>query len=488
MAKRETLESRLAAIAEEAEELIEQQRNEVDLPVEDQDEEAFEAREAQLEEFNTERLEIEGELKRLDRLDKLAKTKRSLVDGVDVRVNKNRDPFDLNEIRYNTPVSELRARAETGVEQIESYLPDANREELVRKLHKADDPRGVLSNLILRTGAEPYRSAFHKAMSGRQDLWTHDEREAVTSVEEFRTAMSLTDGEGGFAVPFTLDPTLILTNDGTVNPVRQLARVEPITTDSWNGLSSAGVTAEWLGENAEAADASPAFAQPSIDAEKAAAFIQGSIEISQDYRNIEADIAEMVADAKDRLEGTAFISGAGSGSDEPNGLITALAAGGAPSEVDPATAETFAVADVYATQQALPPRHRRNPAWIAELSTINAIRQFGEADTQHAFLTDLAGGQPPLMLGYPLFESSDMDAHADIDTGATADNHILAVGDFKKYLIADRVGLALEFIPHLFATANNFPSGTRGWFAYWRVGGGVLDVNAFRVLNVATTL
>lgn len=81
-----------------------------------------------------------------------------------------------------------------------------------------------------------------------------------------------------------------------------------------------------------------------------------------------------------------------------------------------------------------------------------------------------------------------MDAHSDIDVGATADNHILLFGDFQQYVIAERVGLALEFIPHLFATANNLPSGTRGWFAHWRVGGGVTHIDAFRVLNVATTL
>jgi HK97 family phage major capsid protein len=484
---RQKLEARLVAIAEEAEQLIEEQRTEADLDVSEQDEDVFAEREGVLAELAEERVKIDGQLQRLDRLDKLAADKKHLVDGVDLRVNQHtkKDPFDLNDLRWNTPVSEMRARAKTAVEQVESYLPDENREEVVRKLGVVNDPRGIIPNLIIRTGSDAYRRAFHKAMAGRQDLWSHDEREAVASLEEFRAAMSLTDSAGGFAVPFTLDPTLILTNAGTSNPVRQLARLEPVTTDSWNGLSSAGVTAEWLAENTEAADASPTFAQPTVPVHKAAAFVQGSIEISQDYQAIESDIAMAIADAKDRLEGTAFINGTGSG--QPTGIITALDGGA--SEVTPATTEVFAVADVYATQQALPPRFRgQNPSWLAELSTINEIRQFATANNYHGFLTDLSGDSPAVMLGKSLFESSDMDAFADIVVSETdGNNHILLFGAFRNYLIADRIGLSLEFIPHVFATGANRPSGTRGWFAYWRVGADSLVDDAFRVLHIPTT-
>jgi HK97 family phage major capsid protein len=125
--------------------------------------------------------------------------------------------------------------------------------------------------------------------------------------------------------------------------------------------------------------------------------------------------------------------------------------------------------------------------WLAELSTINTIRQFATANNYHGFLTDLAGDTPPVMLGRRLYESSDMDAFADIDTGATEDNHVLLYGNFDNYVIVDRIGLSLEFIPHLFATGSNRPSGTRGWFAHWRVGADSLVDDAFRVLHIPTT-
>jgi predicted phage gp36 major capsid-like protein len=43
--------------------------------------------------------------------------------------------------------------------------------------------------------------------------------------------------------------------------------------------------------------------------------------------------------------------------------------------------------------------------------------------------------------------------------------------------------MTVQFEP-LVKGANQRPTGEVGWFAHWRVGGGVLDANAFRLLRV----
>jgi HK97 family phage major capsid protein len=481
---RKALEERLSAFAVEADELIEEQRTIADLDPAEQDEEKFAENEGRLTAIAEEKAEVVEKLKRLDRIEKLAEQKKNLVDGVNLHVNVKKDPFDLNDLRWNTPTSELRGRAKTAVEQVESHISDDQREAVVAKMATVDDPRGIIPNLVIRTGNSDYRKAFQKAMAGRQDLWTHDERTAVASLEEYRTAMGLTGSQGGFAVPFTLDPTLILTSGGTNNPIRQVARQVSITTDAWNGLSTAGAASAWLGESTEVSESTLTFAQPNIPVYKGAAFVRGSIEISQDYQAIESDIGMVLADEKDQLEGTAFTRGAGG--TEPTGILTAL--DGTASEVaDSGSEGTMQVSDVYRVMQALPPRFRQNAVWMAELSTINTIRQFATANNYHGFLTDLAGDTPPVLLGKRLFESSDMDAFADIDTDAAEDNHVLLYGDFSKYVIVDRVGVTLEYIPNLVGGSNNFPTGERGWFAHWRVGADSIVDNAFRVLNIITT-
>jgi predicted phage gp36 major capsid-like protein len=45
----------------------------------------------------------------------------------------------------------------------------------------------------------------------------------------------------------------------------------------------------------------------------------------------------------------------------------------------------------------------------------------------------------------------------------------------------------VELVPHLFATANNRPSGQRGFYAWWRVGADSVNDAAFRLMNVNTT-
>jgi HK97 family phage major capsid protein len=71
-----------------------------------------------------------------------------------------------------------------------------------------------------------------------------------------------------------------------------------------------------------------------------------------------------------------------------------------------------------------------------------------------------------------------------INTSGAVSNFVAVYGDFQNYVITDRVGMAVEFIPHLFHTSNNRPSGQRGWFAYYRTGADSVNDNAFRMLDV----
>ena len=401
-----------------------------------------------------------------------------------VNVNVKKDPFDGDSFRLGTPVAEQRGAAKRIVESID-YLADEHKQEAFRKLEKVSDPIGIIPNLIYRTGKQDYITGFGRLINNQGPLMTPAESAALREAQDYRAAMSLTDANGGYGVPFMLDPTIIWTNDGAINPVRRYARQVSITTDSWNGISSAGVTASFDAELAEVSDDSPTFAQPTVTVRKAQALVQASIEITQDFPNLQGEIVAAFADAKDRLEATVFWSGA-SGSNQPIGIETALAGG--TSIVAQAAGEAMTVADIYAVHQALAPRYRmgNRVAWTAEASTINAMRQFATANNYHAFLTDLGGGQPAQLLGYPLAEWSAMDANSAVNAAATATNHLLLLGDWSNYLIADRIGATVEYIPHLLNTSNNLPSGKRGWYFTWRVGADSINDDAFSLLAVTT--
>jgi HK97 family phage major capsid protein len=66
-------------------------------------------------------------------------------------------------------------------------------------------------------------------------------------------------------------------------------------------------------------------------------------------------------------------------------------------------------------------------------------------------------------------------------TALTTGTAILVLGDFRQFLIVDRVGMDVELVPHLFGT-NRRPTGQRGIFAMWRNNSTVLVPGAFRKL------
>lgn len=328
---------------------------------------------------------------------------------------------------------------------------------------------------MVATMRPEYRSAFAKYLAGREHTITADEQRAVDEVR----ALSTTDANGGYAIPELLDPAVILVNDGVVNPIRAISRIETGMSDKWEGISSTGVTASWDAEGAEVSDDSPTLARPTVTAYKGQAFIPFSVEIGGDWEALAAEAVRMFADAKDRLEGAAFATG--NGTTQPKGILTALDAT-TYAEVTPTTDGSFGAVDLFKVFNALPPRFRPNASWMMNLDVMNEIRTFSSSSNGTYYTVDLTQGYGFRVLGRPAYENSNFAEF----TGTTGASNILVVGDFSQYLVYDRVGSTVEYIPHLFSTGNGRPTGQRGWVMWFRTGADMLTPAAnpgFRVLQ-----
>jgi HK97 family phage major capsid protein len=368
--------------------------------------------------------------------------------------NRARSLDDLNDL-----YREGARRAVEGMVFPHERADTAATQEHIGKLLDKDTD-GSLAQRILHTSSPTYKRAFAKQVAG-VGLTPDEER-----------ALSLTTTAGGFAVPITLDPTVIPTSNGVVNPIRRVARTETVTGNTWKGVSSAGVTAAYSGEVTEVTDGAPTLAQPTLNVEKAQAFIPFDIEIGQDWGSLQSEMARLLQDAKDQLEATKFVSGLGHGSFEPQGLLV-----GATAVVSTSVATTLAVGDLYGLEEALPPRFRPGASILANKKQFNRVRAFDTSGGSSLWV-QLGQGMPGALLGYPNYEYSEMTSA--LTSGAS----IITIGDFSYYLIADRVGLDIELIPHLFGTANNLPTGQRGLYCYWRNSAVVLAWQAFRTLKV----
>lgn len=395
--------------------------------------------------------------------------------GPSFSINRKGDPYDTATIALDADLPSLRGRVATGLDR-DDVTPDAVKEQAMRTLSKVSGDKMAVAKRYLATGSTTYRNAFAKVMQGAANQWTDNERMMVAR------AQSLTDAAGGFAVPFTLDPTIIGIDGLSFNPIRNIARVVQTTTDSWNGVTGTAVSFSWDAEGAEVSDDAITLAQPSIPTYKLAGFVPFSIEVGADWADIDSDLRMAMMEGRDNAEALAHAKGTGSA--QPTGIEVEL--DGTASEIAPATAETFAAADVYNLMRVLPPRHRQaGPTWAMNIGTANAIRQFDTGGGGN-FWTSLAPGAPETLLGYPWVEVSNFDDSPDIDAAASEDNFILFIGNWSRYVIVDRVGMNVELVPHLFG-ANNRPTGQRGLYAYMRSGAESVDDNAFRVLSIPTT-
>ena len=376
--------------------------------------------------------------------------------------------------RIDSPAG-LRQRA-LDAAQFGSGLNDRARETLTGVIEHDDNP--LASSFVLALSSPAYRSAFDKVLPDPQRghlLWTEPEREAYARVEAARAAMSLTSANGGYLVPTALDPSVILTNAGVASPFREFARQVTTTGPTWHGVTSAGITAEWKVEGAAASDASPTFGPLAVDVHTLSAYVSASYELFQDS-NIAEQLPRLLADSFATAENVAFSTGSGSGA--PKGIVTAVAAVTG-SRIETTTASSFGLLDLYAAFEGLPPRARQGvkPAIFANITILDKVRQF-DTSGGASLWTNLGDGSPERLLGLPLREASGMAA--TVTTGS----YIAVLGDWDKYLIADRLGTTVVPIPAVIDQATGRPSGQYGWHAYKRVGADCTDPGAFRVIKV----
>jgi HK97 family phage major capsid protein len=388
----------------------------------------------------------------------------------DLIVKNHTDPYsDLESIRNGlTLPNEVRSRALFAVEQYTQrkdkwQLSQDGAENVSTLIEKGGETFGTaVSRQILSTGSPEYLASFNAYLNDPAGY-----RE--------RAAMSLTSANGGYLVPFTLDPTIVLTNAGSANPYRQVASVKTTTTNNWNGVTSAGVSAEWTAEGTEAADASPTVGTLQITPVKADAYLFGSFEVLSDS-DFAAQLPELLADAKDRIEETGFAIG--TGATQPNGIIPR-----GTSQNRAGTAATGPQAtDVYSLMAALPARFRgprANNVWVANLTTINTLRNVAAFSGAFSSIVNDNGAGGPTMLGKPFLESTSV-----LGTFTTG-NKVLAFLDAKQFYIVDRIGMSIVYDPIVLG-ANRRATGQGAWYAFWRVGSDVSTTTAVRVFATLT--
>lgn len=389
--------------------------------------------------------------------------------------------FALEEYRNRASSREelsdlYRDGARRAVEGAHFGHPRANQEDAkghVEGLLASHREEGHVARRVLATGSPVYERAFGKLIAGRP--LNNQEQHALATYGLDIT----TPADGGYAIPFTLDPTVVPTSNGAVNPWRQIANVKQIPGNTWKGVSSDGVSVTYEAEATEVADGAPTLAQPVVDVEKAQVFIRYTIEVEQDWGGMRGELASMIQDAKDVKEANKFALGAGHGSNEPHGVIAAATG------IDTtATLATLALADLDTVDDNLEPRFEPKAVWVANKAFYNKIRELTNQnfDLWMPLMDGIQkrgnGSTGRTLLGYEAYRCSEMSAAV-----GTSNSKVAVLGDFSYFVIVDRIGMSLEVVPHLMG-ANGRPTGERGLYGYFRNSSDIISSAAFRVLKI----
>lgn len=289
-------------------------------------------------------------------------------------------------------------------------------------------------------------------------------------------AMSVGDNSaGGYLAPVEWDRQ-ILQQQRTTSPMRRIAKVMSTSAGAYTSLwNNDQWGSGWVGETA----ARPGTTTPSLspltfasgEIYANAAITQRLLDDAQ--LNVESWLAEAVGAEFNKQEGIAFLSG--DGVNKPAGLLT-FAEGGANENSHPGGAvavfETaIGVDGLIDFMYGLGAPYRQNATWLMSSLTAATIAKMKDADGNLIWRESLIVGQPSTLLGRPVEIDEGMPA-------PTAGSLPIAFGDFKAgYVINDRLGTRILRDPY---TNKPFVM----FYCTKRVGGGLLDPNAIRLLKL----
>lgn len=288
------------------------------------------------------------------------------------------------------------------------------------------------------------------------------------------------DKDGGYLAPNEWDRT-ITNRLIELSPMRQLARVQPVSVAEFHKLFSMGGTnSGWVGETA-------ARPETNTGQFKKLGFTSGEIYsnpaatqqmLDDSAIDLESWLAEEVRVEFAKQEGSAFLSG--DGDNKPTGLLQYVEGGAKAAEhpfgaiklVNSGAADGILADALIDLTYELPAAYTGNARFALNRRTLAIVRKLKDGQGNYLWQPSFIAGQPSTLMGFPVVELPDMP---DVAANAVS----ILFGDFQQtYLILDRKGVRVLRDPY-----TNKPYVM--FYTTKRVGGGLLNPEPMRGLKIA---
>jgi HK97 family phage major capsid protein len=269
-----------------------------------------------------------------------------------------------------------------------------------------------------------------------------------------------------------------------LSPIRSIASVRQVSAAVLKKpFAISGPAVGWVGETAARPQtAASTLAELQFPTMELYAMPAATASLLEDaVVDLDQWISSEVEAAFAEQEGAAFVSG--DGANKPKGFLSYPTvaeanwawgkigltltgkAGGLPDN-DPSDV-------LIDTVYALKAGYRQNANWVMNRKTQATLRKLKDADGNYLWQPPAAPGQRAMLMGFPLVEAEDMP-------DAAPDATPIAFGDFSRgYLVVDRTGVKVLRDPY---SAKPYVL----FYTTKRVGGGVQDFDAIKLLKFAT--
>jgi HK97 family phage major capsid protein len=290
--------------------------------------------------------------------------------------------------------------------------------------------------------------------------------EDVRSWEERAQSVG-TGSEGGFSVPDEMMRALevsMLAFGG----VRQVATVYRTSSGAALPIPTTNDTANKgaiLGENSAASEQAVTFGQLVLDSYKySSKYVLVSVELLQDSSiNVPELIGRLLGERLGRITNDHFTTG--TGSSQPNGIVTAAGAGVTATSLTATTTYSFLMDLVHSVD----PAYRNNGRFMLSDAALKMVRKVlipqysGDTAGAPLWQPDFRVGAPDQLLGFPYTINQSMTSPA------TAVKSII-FGDLSKYIIREVRDFTLQRLDERFAEYHQ-----AAFLAFLRTDGDLLD-------------
>lgn len=309
-----------------------------------------------------------------------------------------------------------------------------------------------------------------------------DERKLRTFEEK---AMSYgTAADGGYMVPDETE-TEIGRRLAMISPIRSISLVRRISSTTLKKpFATTGIGTGWVAETASRTQTTTnTLAELSFPTAELYAMPAATGALLDDSMiDLDAWLASEIETVFAEQEGTAFVSG--DGSNKPKGFLAYTTVADASWAWDKVgyiatgAASTLATTDPTDTLidivYALKAGYRQNATWVMNRKTQAALRKLKDENGQYIWQPPASAASRAMLMGFQVVESEDMP-------NIEANKFPIAFGDFKRgYLVVDRAGVRILRDPY---SAKPYVL----FYTTKRVGGGIQDFEAIKLLKVAAS-